>query len=70
MIDIYLPVMPTGRSNAVLISDLLSSDGPHARIADDFVRARCTQCGQPVAHDPRYDEWGAYCADCWSRQHR
>lgn len=58
--------MPTGRSNTILIADLLSHDGPHLRVADDFVRAQCTQCGEALAHDPRYDEWGAYCTDCWA----
>lgn len=60
----YRSVVQTGRSNAVLITDLLSQDGPHARVADDFVRAACAQCGQPLNHDPRYGEWGAYCARC------
>lgn len=57
--------MHTGRSNAILLADLLSQDGPHIRIADDFVRAVCAHCGQPLTDDPRFGEWGAYCAACW-----
>jgi hypothetical protein len=56
--------MPTGRSNAILVSDLLSQDGPHGRVADDFVSARCASCGGQLTHDPRYGEWGAYCSTC------
>ncbi|MDJ0790459.1 MAG: hypothetical protein QNJ71_01040 [Acidimicrobiia bacterium] len=58
--------MVNGRSNAILVSELLSSDGPHVRVADDFVRSRCTSCGEALTHDPRYGEWGAYCTGCWS----
>ena len=57
--------MSTGRSNTVLVSQILSQDGPHTRVADDFVRAQCAGCGSPLAHDPRYGEWGAYCTTCW-----
>jgi hypothetical protein len=53
----------------VLISDLLTQDGPHARVADDFVRAACAQCGEALAHEPRYGEWGAYCAGCYPQVH-
>jgi hypothetical protein len=58
--------MPTGHSNTILVSDLLSKDGPHARVAEDFLVARCTGCGTQLAHDPRYGEWGAYCSNCWA----
>ena len=58
-------MVTSGSSNAILTSDLLSSDGPFGRVADDFVRSRCTQCDQPLTEDPRYGEWGAYCSPCW-----
>lgn len=57
--------MPTGRSNAVLVTDLLKQEGPFQRAADDFVRACCAHCGQPLTDDPRYGEWGAYCTACY-----
>ena len=60
--------MPTGRSNTILITDLLSQDGPHTRVADDFVRAQCAHCGQPLDHEPRYGEWGAYCTGCFTQR--
>lgn len=56
--------MRVGRSNTVLITDLLSKDGPHTRVADEFLRATCSRCGQPLTLDPRYDEWGPYCTEC------
>ncbi len=58
--------MPTGHSNTVLVADLLTKDGPHGRVADDFVSSRCTRCGVELSHDPRYGEWGAYCPNCWA----
>ncbi|MEN8041454.1 MAG: hypothetical protein ABFR95_08115 [Actinomycetota bacterium] len=59
--------MPTGHSNTVLVSDLLSKDGPFKRVAEDFLSERCTQCGVGLSHDPRYGEWGAYCPNCWAQ---
>jgi len=60
--------MEAGRSNAILVTDLLAQDGPFGRAADDFVRACCAHCGQPLSDDPRYGEWGAYCASCWATE--
>lgn len=59
------PYMPFGRSNTVLVSQLLSHDGPHGRAADDFVRAVCAGCGGALTHDPRHGEWGTFCSQCW-----
>jgi len=58
--------MPTGHSNAVLVSDLLTRDGPFTRVADDFLSACCAVCGTQLGRDPRYGEWGAYCPTCWA----
>jgi hypothetical protein len=57
--------MSTGRSNTILVSELLSQDGPHGRVADNFVRSVCSGCGAQLTHDPRYGEWGAFCTRCW-----
>jgi hypothetical protein len=61
--------MPAGHSNTILVSDLLAKDGPHTRVADDFLVARCTGCHIALSHDPRYGEWGAYCPNCWVESH-
>jgi len=53
------------RSNAVLVSDILSHDGPFQRVADNFVHSLCSGCGATLTHDPRYGEWGAFCTQCW-----
>lgn len=58
--------MPIGHSNTVLVSDILTEDGPFTRVAEDFLSACCTGCGVQLAHDPRYGEWGAYCPNCWA----
>jgi len=60
--------MPAGHSNTVLVSDLLTKDGPHVRVADDFLSSRCTSCAVELSHDPRYGEWGAYCPNCWAAE--
>ncbi len=57
--------MPDGYSNTILVTDLLTKDGPFVRIADDFLAERCTACEVELAHDPRHGEWGAYCTNCW-----
>ena len=57
--------MPTGISNTILVSDLLSHDGPFVHVADTFVAATCAGCGVALSHDPRYGEWGAFCPQCW-----
>jgi len=49
----------------VLVTDLLSSDGPFTHVADTFVQACCAGCGAELTHDPRYGEWGAFCQACW-----
>lgn len=49
----------------MLVTDLLKQEGPFQRAADDFVRACCAHCGQPLTDDPRYGEWGAYCTACY-----
>ncbi len=57
--------MPGGHSNTILVSDLLSKDGPFTHIADTFIAAECAGCGVELLHDPRYGEWGSYCQECW-----
>jgi hypothetical protein len=57
--------MSRGHSNTVLVTELLTTDGPFTHVADTFVAAQCAGCGSELAHDPRYGEWGAFCATCW-----
>ena len=59
--------MATGFSNTILVSDLLTTDGPFAHIAENFLSSQCAGCGSQLDHDPRHGEWEAYCATCWAR---
>lgn len=61
--------MSNGYSNAVLVRELFAGDGPFVHIAETFVAARCAGCGSELDHDPRYGEWGGFCASCWPHEH-
>jgi hypothetical protein len=57
--------MRNGTSQAVLVGDLFSGEGPHLHVADDFVRQRCTSCSRDVsADDAQLTEHGYLCAGC------
>lgn len=56
--------MKNGTSQAVLVRDLLSGDGPFAPIADDFLSGMCTLCSQPVDHDYPFVADGHMCEAC------
>lgn len=60
--------MRNGTHPGILISDLMSGDGPHRSMAEHFLKRRCEVCdstttGQLVIHG---DRW--HCADCVSAQ--
>lgn len=56
--------MKNGASQAVLVRDLLSSEGPFAAIADDFVDDRCSVCAGPAGDDVRFLDAGFVCGEC------
>lgn len=57
--------MRNGTSQAVLVGDLFAGEGPHLRVADDYVSQRCTACRRDVADDDaRLTEHGFLCAGC------
>lgn len=56
--------MKNGTSQAVLVRDLLSGDGPYAPIADDFLSGMCTLCSQPVEHEYPFIAGGYVCEPC------
>lgn len=37
--------MKNGTSTAILVTELLTAEGPYTRAADDFIDASCTRCG-------------------------
>ncbi|MDJ0925068.1 MAG: hypothetical protein QNJ77_10945 [Acidimicrobiia bacterium] len=56
--------MKNGTSRAVLVGDLIRSDGPFSVIADDFVAQRCGFCSHPVDEDARFTLDGYWCSAC------
>lgn len=59
--------MTSGTRPGILVRELFLGDGPHARIADDFLTNRCSACTQPVGRDGIHHEAGYLCAQCWTR---
>ena len=58
--------MKNGTTPGILISDLMSGDGPHLEMAEHFLSRRCEICGdattgQLVSQDHRW-----HCSDCLS----
>jgi hypothetical protein len=58
--------MRNGTSQAILVRELFVGDGPHGRIAEDFVAQRCSRCGVPTADDVRFHDHGYLCSGCWT----
>ncbi len=56
--------MKNGTNAAVLVTDLLTDDGPSGEVADDFVATRCTICDQLGSDDMRFRAAGYLCARC------
>ncbi len=56
--------MKTGTSAAILVTDLLTADGPAAAIADDFVALRCSACAIEGEIDMAFLRTGYLCAYC------
>jgi len=53
-----------GTNAAVLVTDLLGSDGPAANIAEDFIAARCTMCDRRDLEDMNFGHAGYVCGRC------
>lgn len=56
--------MKSGTNRAVLVSELLSHDGPFVDIAEDFVVGRCSRCGSDVDGDAFFLDLGFVCGVC------
>jgi len=52
----------------VLLSELLSGDGPFRQVADDFLASVCTGCGRTVDRNGVHDGRGFFCSPCWARR--
>ena len=58
--------MKNGTSAAILVTDLLTADGPAAAIADDFIAWRCSSCTRRGDDDMRFGVMGYLCTRCGS----
>lgn len=56
--------MKNGTSVAILVSDLLTAEGPYDRVADDFIEASCTTCGAGDLSELRFRNGGFLCDPC------
>ena len=59
-----LAAVKNGTNAAVLVSDLLRADGPAARVAEDFIAARCSVCARRNLEDMRFHHDGYVCGTC------
>ena len=62
--------MKNGTSQAVLVGELISGDGPHLPLADDFIAQRCSNCAVPGGDDLQFVQLAYLCADCAGLAHR
>ena len=56
--------MKNGTSVAILVTDLLTTEGPYRRVADDFIDAACSGCGTTDLTDLRFRSGGFFCDRC------
>lgn len=56
--------MKNGTNRAVLVSELLTQDGPFVDVADDFIVGRCSRCGQDAGDDVYFMTDGFLCEPC------
>ena len=62
--------MRNGMGQAVLVSELLRTDGPYGTVADDFLSDRCSRCREWELEDMRFSVSGAFlCPRCLSALH-
>jgi hypothetical protein len=59
--------MSNGTRPAVLVTELLSGDGPFVRMADAFLASVCAGCNRTVPRDGGHHQDGFYCPACWIR---
>ena len=58
--------MKNGTSVAILVTDLLQTEGPYDGVADDFIEAACSGCGVIDESDLRFRGGGLFCDPCAS----
>ena len=56
--------MKNGTSEAVLVTDLFSGDGPYDFVAEAFVTQTCSRCASPVGDEAQVSADGFLCVSC------
>ena len=56
--------MKNGTSVAILVTDLLTTEGPYPRVADDFIDSACSRCGAFDQRDLRFCQGALLCDPC------
>ncbi len=56
--------MKSGTNRAVLVSELISGDGPYVAVADDFIASRCSVCAHDAGDDAFFLDEGFVCGTC------
>lgn len=54
----------SGTQPGLLLSELMSGDGPHLEMAESFVLRRCDQCGSRTTGELTIAGGGWHCARC------
>jgi hypothetical protein len=57
--------MLSGSRPGLLVTDLLSADGPFLAAADAFLALRCARCGRGVEQTAVQEGDTYYCPTCW-----
>ena len=56
--------MKNGTSVAILVTDLLTEEGPYPRVADAYIDSACSRCGAFDQSDLRFRQGALLCDPC------
>jgi hypothetical protein len=59
--------MKNGTSQAILVTDLFSGDGPYDFVAEAFLSQTCSRCLAPVTEESQFTVDGFFCVRCSDR---
>lgn len=57
--------MIPGSRPGLLVTDLLSADGPYLAAAEAFLALRCARCGRGVERSAVQEGDAYFCPTCW-----
>jgi hypothetical protein len=59
--------MKNGTSQAILVTDLVSGEGPYDFVAEAFLTQTCSRCLAPVTEETQFTIDGFLCVPCGDR---